>query len=242
MFMMSWRNPDARHADWGVDTYVQAVLDALDAVERITGTEQTVLGAGSARAASSPASPPRTSPRPTGWPGLGLAVSVLDQVRRACRPVGRPYLAAAAKAMSTRWATSTGARSARCSPGAPRRPGLELLGQQLPARPAAAGLRHPVLERRHHRMTARLHADFVDIAMRNPLANQAAHGARRRRSTSSGRCGLLRGRRVADHITPWQSCYRDTLSCSVATTGSCCPRAATSRRWSTPPATRRRRI
>jgi hypothetical protein len=33
---------------------------------------------------------------------------------------------------------------------APGRPDLELLGQQLPARPRARGVRHPVLERRHH--------------------------------------------------------------------------------------------
>ena len=26
VFVISWRNPDARHADWGFDTYVQAVL------------------------------------------------------------------------------------------------------------------------------------------------------------------------------------------------------------------------
>ena len=43
VFVMSWRNPDARHADWGLDTYVQAILDALDAVERISGVERTAL-------------------------------------------------------------------------------------------------------------------------------------------------------------------------------------------------------
>ena len=42
-FVMSWRNPDARHAAWDFDTYVQAILDALDAVERITGTDRTAL-------------------------------------------------------------------------------------------------------------------------------------------------------------------------------------------------------
>ena len=44
MFVISWRNPDARHASWNFDTYVRAVLDALDAVEEITGSQQTVLG------------------------------------------------------------------------------------------------------------------------------------------------------------------------------------------------------
>ena len=44
MFVISWRNPDARHADWNVETYVRAILDALDAVEEITGSATTVLG------------------------------------------------------------------------------------------------------------------------------------------------------------------------------------------------------
>ena len=41
--MISWRNPDARHAHWGLDTYVQAVLDALTAVEQVSGTDRTAL-------------------------------------------------------------------------------------------------------------------------------------------------------------------------------------------------------
>ena len=43
VFMISWRNPDARHAKWDFSTYGQAVLDAMDAVARITGSEQTAL-------------------------------------------------------------------------------------------------------------------------------------------------------------------------------------------------------
>ena len=30
VFVISWRNPDARHSAWGLDTYVMAVLDALE--------------------------------------------------------------------------------------------------------------------------------------------------------------------------------------------------------------------
>ena len=29
--MISWRNPDARHAAWDFSTYGQAILDAMDA-------------------------------------------------------------------------------------------------------------------------------------------------------------------------------------------------------------------
>ena len=41
--MMSWRNPDSRHARWDFGTYGQAVLDAMDVVARITGSEQTAV-------------------------------------------------------------------------------------------------------------------------------------------------------------------------------------------------------
>jgi polyhydroxyalkanoate synthase subunit PhaC len=43
VFMISWRNPDARHAKWDFNTYGQAVLDAMDAVARITRSEQTAI-------------------------------------------------------------------------------------------------------------------------------------------------------------------------------------------------------
>jgi poly(3-hydroxyalkanoate) synthetase len=32
VFVISWRNPDARHSGWGLDTYVSAVLEALDGI------------------------------------------------------------------------------------------------------------------------------------------------------------------------------------------------------------------
>lgn len=37
VFMMSWRNPDASMVAWDLDTYGEAVIDAMDSVEKITG-------------------------------------------------------------------------------------------------------------------------------------------------------------------------------------------------------------
>ena len=37
VFVMSWRNPDARHRDWGLDTYGGGLTDALAAVRAVTG-------------------------------------------------------------------------------------------------------------------------------------------------------------------------------------------------------------
>src|SRR6201986_5122382 len=45
VFVISWRNPQARHKDWGFDTYGAAIVEAMDAAEKITGTDSTHLWA-----------------------------------------------------------------------------------------------------------------------------------------------------------------------------------------------------
>ncbi|MDP9496745.1 MAG: alpha/beta fold hydrolase [Actinomycetota bacterium] len=42
-FTVSWRNPTKEHADWDLDTYAGAVLEALDVVEEITGSPKANL-------------------------------------------------------------------------------------------------------------------------------------------------------------------------------------------------------
>jgi polyhydroxyalkanoate synthase len=42
-FAISWRNPTAEHRDWGLDTYVQACLSAIDAATEIAGSEDCNL-------------------------------------------------------------------------------------------------------------------------------------------------------------------------------------------------------
>lgn len=37
-FMISWRNPTAAHRHWGLNTYVSAMLEAIDAIRDITGS------------------------------------------------------------------------------------------------------------------------------------------------------------------------------------------------------------
>ena len=43
VFVISWRNPDARHRDWGADTYGQAILEALEATRRICRADRSLL-------------------------------------------------------------------------------------------------------------------------------------------------------------------------------------------------------
>ncbi len=43
VYCISWRNPDARHAEWDLDTYGAAILEAMDACEQISRQEKTSL-------------------------------------------------------------------------------------------------------------------------------------------------------------------------------------------------------
>ena len=43
VFVVSWRNPDARHREWGLSSYVQALEEALDACRAISGSRSVNL-------------------------------------------------------------------------------------------------------------------------------------------------------------------------------------------------------
>jgi len=43
VFVISWRNPDARHRDWGLDAYGQAIVSSLSAARAICGAPQASI-------------------------------------------------------------------------------------------------------------------------------------------------------------------------------------------------------
>ncbi|KRV81282.1 class II poly(R)-hydroxyalkanoic acid synthase [Pseudomonas citronellolis] len=43
LFMVSWRNPDARHREWGLSTYVKALDEAIEVVRSISGSRSVNL-------------------------------------------------------------------------------------------------------------------------------------------------------------------------------------------------------
>jgi polyhydroxyalkanoate synthase len=210
VFTLSWRNPDARHAQWGLDDYVQAVLDALDAVARICRADRVVLtgicsgGILATLAAAQLAGTDRLA-------GLGLAVTVLDH-RQAGMPavLADKQLAAAATYLSRRRGYLDGRQLGELF--AWLRPGdlvwnywvnNYLLGQAPPA--------FDVLywNADSTRMTASLHADFVRLAIHNGLVEPGATtvlGHPVDLSAVDVDSYIVAG--VADHITPWQNCYR----------------------------------
>jgi polyhydroxyalkanoate synthase len=207
VFLVSWRNPDARHAGWGLETYVQAVLDALDAVEASCGIERTVLAGvcSGGILASLTAAKLADTGRLERLAGLTFAVTVLDHSRAGIPAalIDR-YLARAATAASRRRGYLDGRQLAEIF--AWLRPGdlvwhywvnNYLLGRKPPAFDILYWNADTT------RMSAALHADLVDLALNGRLTDPAS-GLREITTDAYVVAGL------ADHITPWQSCYRTT--------------------------------
>jgi polyhydroxyalkanoate synthase len=83
VFVISWRNPDARHRDWGADAYGQAIVEALEATRRICRADRSLLlglCSGGILTAMVLAHLAATG-RQDLLAGFGLAVAVLDQAR-----------------------------------------------------------------------------------------------------------------------------------------------------------------
>ena len=213
MFAISWRNPDARHATWNLDTYVRAVLDALAAVEEITGSPQTVLGGACSGGiiASVVAAYLAGIGRQDRLAALALAVTVMDNndagtvsafvdarsaVRAKAKSARAGYLDGRALAEMFAWL----------------RPGdlvwnywvnNYLLGKRPPAFDILFWNSDTT------RMSAALHADFVDLAMENSLTEPGAItilGVPIDLSQITVDSYVVAG--ITDHITPWESCYR----------------------------------
>jgi polyhydroxyalkanoate synthase len=215
VFVMSWRNPDARHASWDFDTYVQSILDAMDAVDRITGIERTALMgicSGGILAAMTAAYLAATA-RDDRLAALSLAVTVIDTAHAGlASAVTNRRIAAAAKARSRRRGYLDGRSLAEVF--AWLRPGdliwnywvnNYLLGKKPPAFDILFWNSDTT------RMTAGLHADFVDMAMDNLLTEAGGitvMGVPIDLSRIDTDAYVVAG--IADHITPWQNCYRST--------------------------------
>ena len=124
VFCISWRNPTAEQRDWGLDTYVEAVDEAVDAVRDIArSADVSVFGACSGGITSSAYAAWQAGRGKSKVKNLILAVCTLDprqskilrsarsSRRKQSKPPGRPRKFAAC------W---TAAISRKCSPGCGR--------------------------------------------------------------------------------------------------------------------------
>ncbi|MEE6167693.1 MULTISPECIES: PHA/PHB synthase family protein [unclassified Mycolicibacterium] len=213
VFAISWRNPTAEHRDWGFDVYGQAIVDALEAVEKITQSTRTHVQAscsGGILAAMTAAHLAATG-QADRLASLTLMVTVLDQ-----RKAG--FAAAAIDEAAANIAVGLSARKGYMD-------GRSLAEVFAWLRPTDLVWRYWVnnyLEGKSPaafdvlfwnadttRMAAALHRDLVMLGLHNGLATPGA-------VTMLGTPVDLRELSVdtyvvagiSDHISPWQACYR----------------------------------
>lgn len=215
MFVISWRNPDARHRDWDFDTYVGSIIEALDAVEEITGSPQTMLAGicSGGILASITAAYLAGIGREDRLAGIVLAVTVIDNHDSGTvSALTDPRMASLAKARSAQKGFLDGRSLAEVF--AWLRPSdliwnywvnNYLLGKKPPAFDILFWNADTT------RMSAGLHADFVDLAIENQLTRAGALsvlGVPIDLGKVTVDSYIVAG--IADHITPWENCYRTT--------------------------------
>jgi polyhydroxyalkanoate synthase len=215
VFMISWRNPDARHAAWDFNTYGQAILDAMDAAARITGCEQTALmgtcsgGIISAMVAAHLAH--------TGQQhriaALTLMVTVLDQAKAGLASAVVSERTARLAAAASRARGYLDGRSL-AEVFAWLRPNdliwnywvnNYLLGRSPPPFDILFWNADTT------RMASGLHRDFLRVGVTNALTTPGSLtllGSPVDLSLIDRDSYLVAG--ITDHICPWQSCYRST--------------------------------
>jgi polyhydroxyalkanoate synthase subunit PhaC len=213
VFVISWRNPQARHRDWGFDTYGAAIVEALDAVQKIAGTDSAhllgtcsggILAAMTAAHLTNIGEGDRIA-------GLTLAVTVLDQTRAGFAPAMMSDRAAqAAIRVSARKGYLDGRAMAEMF--AWLRPTdlvwRYVVNNYVQGRTPGA---FDVLfwNADTTRMAAALHRDMVLMGLNNALVNPGAVsmlGSPVDLSQITADAYVIGG--LTDHICPWQATYR----------------------------------
>ncbi len=213
VFAISWRNPRARHRDWGFDAYGAALVEAMDAVQKIAGADSAHLLATCSGGIIAAMTAAHLADIGEGdrIAGLNLAVTVLDETRAGF----------AAAAMSDRAAQAAIRVSARKG----FLDGRDMAEMFAWLRPTDLVWRYVVnnyVQGRKPapfdvlfwnadttRMAAALHRDMVLMGLRNALVTPGAIsmlGSPVDLSKITSDAYVIGG--VADHISPWQATYR----------------------------------
>lgn len=215
VYCISWRNPDARHADWGLDTYGQAIVEAMGAAQDIARQEQVaILGicSGGMLASMVMAHLAATGDLDR-VAAFSLAVTVLDQFEAGLPSALLSHKGAAA---STRASREKGYLdgAALAEIFAWLRPNdliwnywvnNYLMGHAPKAFDILYWNADPV------RMTAAMHRDFMDLAIRNALTEPDGStmlGSPVDLAKVDTDAYVVAG--IADHLCKWESCYRTT--------------------------------
>lgn len=213
-FCISWRNPTARQRDWGLDTYIQALDEAVDAAREITGQDTiNVMGSCSGGITTSTYAGWLAGQKLDKLNGIVLAVCVIDTEAGADTDFSAlvtPETVLAAKQMSATRGILDGHELAKMF--AWMRPNdliwnywvnNYLMGNQPPAFDILFWNADTT------RLPARLHGDFLDLIFTNPFVNankMAIHGTPIDMQKVTAETYVIGG--TTDHITPWKAVYQ----------------------------------
>ncbi|WP_369960352.1 alpha/beta fold hydrolase [Pseudomonas benzenivorans] len=215
LFVISWRNPTAKHRDWGLSDYVQCLDQAVDVARQITGSPDVNMWGSCSGGITLAAY--------LGWlAALGESAKVANTNWAVCvldMPsvmndtgiglMATPAALAAAKANSRRKGVLSGQEMARMF--AWLRPNdliwnywvsNYLLGNKPPAFDILAWNSDTT------RLPAQLHADYLDLIEKNPFSNpNTLRVAGLPIDMTKVQVGAYVVGGTTDHITPWQGCY-----------------------------------
>jgi poly[(R)-3-hydroxyalkanoate] polymerase subunit PhaC len=215
LFTISWRNPDARHRDWDLDAYGAAIVEAVAAARAITGAPKASICAlcSGGIVSSMVAAHLSHAGQLDEVASLCLGVTVLDQAR-----------AGTAGAMISE---GTAAAAVAASGARGYLDGRSLAEVFAWLRPDdliwnywvnnyLQGNSPPPFDILYWnadttRLPAALHRDFIRLALANALTHPGAAtmlGSPVDLSKVDLDTYVIAG--IADHLCPWQSCYRST--------------------------------
>jgi polyhydroxyalkanoate synthase subunit PhaC len=215
VFAISWRNPDYRHRDWDLNSYGAAVVDALATARAITGAARAsicALCSGGIVSAMVAAHLNQLAELDT-VASVCLGVTVLDQARAGTAGAMIDEATAAA-AMATSKARGYLDGRTLAEVFAWLRPDDLIwnywVNNYLQGRPPPA---FDILywNADTTRLPAALHRDFIRLALDNSLVKPDAAtllGSPVDLSKVDTDTYVVAG--IADHLCPWQSCYRTT--------------------------------
>jgi poly[(R)-3-hydroxyalkanoate] polymerase subunit PhaC len=215
VFVMSWRNPDARHRDWNLDTYGGALIEALAAVRTISGAAKASLCAlcSGGIMASMVAAHLGVTGQLDQLASLCLGVTVLDQSQAGIAGAFVDQKTAdAAMAVSAARGYLDGRTLAEVF--AWLRPDDLIWNYWV--NNYLAGRTPPPFDILYWnadvtRLPAALHHDFIRLGLANALVTPGAAtmlGSPVDLAKVDLDAYVIAG--ITDHLCPWESCYRTT--------------------------------
>ncbi|MDP3895100.1 MAG: alpha/beta fold hydrolase [Mesorhizobium sp.] len=213
-YCVSWRNPTAQQSDWGLDTYISGLDEAVDAARDITGSDTVnVMGSCSGGITLSTYVAWLAGKKEKKINAVILAVCVLDtqaDTDSDFAALVTPESIMAAKQLSKARGVLDGQEMAKMF--AWMRPNdliwnywvnNYLLGNQPPAFDVLYWNADTT------RLPARLHGDFLDLIFTNPFMNagrMSIHGVPIDMTKVKHDTYVIGG--TTDHITPWKAVYK----------------------------------